>query len=336
MTAIGLSLPATAAAARAQVPGLFESDLLNRIGEPIKGASVPLVGKESLGCERLLPLAAPALREALLPLSHIDWRRLRSRWYLGTPPERPGFPAHFTSRMSETLLREAKADPASTRIEVISRGHSSTHLGLERAVRALCSRHAEICVVGGVESYWHPDTLDWLDESGRLSSGENLDGFIPGEGAGFLVLATAERARRQGLPCLATLLATATAEEPHPLSSTGISIGAGLTTAVQQVLHAEKADWVVCDMNGESYRATEWAYAYLRTGKRHRDPLLLWHPADTYGDVGAASGAILMGIALSSFRRRYARGPSCLTWTSSDDGLRGAALLSAPSGPATR
>ncbi|HYO51812.1 hypothetical protein [Archangium sp.] len=118
------------------------------------------------------------------------------------------------------------------------------------------------------------------------------------------------------------------------MTSSGVSIGSGLTLAVRQVLAGlgpeQKADWVICDLNGESYRATEWVYAYLRTGKRHRDPLALWHPSDCYGDVGAASGAIQIGIALSAFRRRYARGPHPLVWASSDDGLRGAALLSAP------
>ena len=93
-------------------------------------------------------------------------------------------------------------------------------------------------------------------------------------------------------------MSVATDYEPHPRTGDGVCIGHGLTSVLRRALNdagatsGVAADWVLCDMNGESFRGTEWAYAYIRTGKMHRDPLEIWHPADCWGDVGAASGAI--------------------------------------------
>ena len=119
------------------------------------------------------------------------------------------------------------------------------------------------------------------------------------------------------------------------MTSQGVCTGQGLTSALQKALTVstplpKPADWTICDLNGESFRSKEWVYAYLRTGRKHRDPLEIWHPADCYGDVGAASGTVLAGIAIAAWQRNYARGQQALVWTSSDDEYRSAVLLQAP------
>ncbi len=52
----------------------------------------------------------------------------------------------------------------------------------------------EACLVGGVDSYFHPDTMEWLDANRQLAGAVSRSGFVPGEGAGFCLLMT-ERAR---------------------------------------------------------------------------------------------------------------------------------------------
>ena len=192
----------------------------------------------------------------------------------------------------------------------------------------------EVVVVGGVESYYDIEALEWLDEAGRLHSEANIDGFVPGEAGAFIVLASRSAAHRFGLPVLGSILSSTVAHEPHPyISDHGVCIGQGLTESIRRTLDvpvsdAKVADWTVCDLNGENFRAMEWMYAYVRTGPKHRDPLELWHPADCLGDLGAATGCVLLSIAIASWQRDYARGDRCLIWCSSDGPERAAVLLS--------
>jgi 3-oxoacyl-[acyl-carrier-protein] synthase-1 len=206
-------------------------------------------------------------------------------------------------------------------------------VAVSEAIDRIASGRASLVLVGGVDSYYDVETLEWLDERRRLHSVGNRDGFVPAEGAGFCLLASPRAANELQLPILANVRAVSVTREPYPFVSDGVCTGLGLTEAFHRVLdtltNAERADWTMCDMNGESFRATEWMYAYVRSGKRHRDPLEIWHPADSYGDIGAASGAVMVTLAIAAWSRRYARGPRCLIWTSSDEGVRGALLLEA-------
>src|SRR5206468_531406 len=101
-----------------------------------------------------------------------------------------------------------------------------------------------------------------------------------------------------------------------------------LRTLVASLANKEKRpDVVLCDLNGESYRATEWSYA---TAKAFRDgqpvpPVV--HPADCIGDVGAAIGGILVGLAAFSMKKRLAPWQAVLVWCSSDNGERAACAV---------
>jgi len=91
------------------------------------------------------------------------------------------------------------------------------------------------------------------------------------------------------------------------------------------------------DLNGARYRAQEYALARPRVSHRiaaHVEPVT---PADLWGHVGAASGALQIALAASYASKGYARGPIALIWTSDDEGERAGALLQLPRGatPAT-
>ncbi len=81
-------------------------------------------------------------------------------------------------------------------------------------------------------------------------------------------------------------------------------------------------------MNGEPYRADEFAYTIVRHGGRFVDASDFLTPADCWGDVGAASGPLFVVLAATSGQRGYAKGALTLFWTSSDSGERCAALVS--------
>jgi 3-oxoacyl-[acyl-carrier-protein] synthase-1 len=52
------------------------------------------------------------------------------------------------------------------------------------------------------------------------------------------------------------------------------------------------------------------------------------HPAESFGDVGAASGPLMVGLAALGFGARYRQSPA-LVYASSDRGHRAAIVVSA-------
>ena len=86
-------------------------------------------------------------------------------------------------------------------------------------------------------------------------------------------------------------------------------------------------DEIFCDQNGEPYRADEYGFAAARHSDRFRDLADFVAPADCWGDVGAASGVLLMILATYAGAKGYAKGPAALVLAGSDTGERGAALL---------
>jgi 3-oxoacyl-[acyl-carrier-protein] synthase-1 len=63
---------------------------------------------------------------------------------------------------------------------------------------------------------------------------------------------------------------------------------------------------------------------------RNRDAFLpvyrMHHPADSFGDTGAASGTLMVGLAAVGIRNRYRRSPA-LVYGSSDRGPRAALVV---------
>jgi 3-oxoacyl-[acyl-carrier-protein] synthase-1 len=82
-----------------------------------------------------------------------------------------------------------------------------------------------------------------------------------------------------------------------------------------------------CDMNGEPYRADEFAFAAIRLREHFVTPSEFVTPADCWGDVGAASVPLAAVLAAIAGLKSYACGGTSLVWASSDTGERGAALL---------
>ena len=327
VSSAGLDRGSACAAVRAQLSSFHESRFVSQAGTPIVGGFIEALGA-AVGTSRLIQLAAGALApvlEALEPYADVETVPL----YLGLPESRP-----FSSPADEVvagLAAEAGLRNRS-RWRAIHEGHGSAFLALERAIDEIARDEAELCIVGGVDSYWQEDTLDWMDEQRRMISEGSPDGLVPGEGAAFILVASPRAARRLELQPEAVVASVATDREPHPRNHGGICIGQGLTSVMRRALthpaiNGARVDWVLCDMNGESVRGTEWMYAYIRTGKMHRDPLEIWHPADCWGDVGAASGAMLLAQAMHALSEGYGRGPRVLVWTASDGPWRGAAVL---------
>ncbi|MCX4244766.1 hypothetical protein, partial [Paraliomyxa miuraensis] len=295
-TPIGLVAQTAAAAARAGICRIREYPFVTVSGEPMMMASDAKLPATLEGAERLVPLARCVLEEVAHELAAAPrpYRGHVDPW-LSLPEARPGMPERDIMRTAETLAAALRASGTPLRCDVAGRGHAGVALAVERTAQTNVRGEEHLTVILGVDSYLHPETFVWL-EGNRSFGPDTRSGFAPGEGAGCLVLASTRLRKSLGLPCLAVVGGVATAQEHRlPGSETG-SLGEGMTAAVFGAisglrLPTEAVDTVYCDINGERYRSEEWGFVALRASATFRAPEYE-APADCWGDMGAASGAL--------------------------------------------
>jgi len=120
--------------------------------------------------------------------------------------------------------------------------------------------------------------------------------------------------------------------EPGHLYSEEPYRGEGLAVAVQQLLQSGAARGAIREvyssMNGEHHWAKEWGVAFLRSSGGFLSDHAMHHPADCYGDTGAACGVLLAGLAALGIAQAYRQSPA-LVYGSSDRGQRAALVVSA-------
>lgn len=333
-TSIGLNAPATAAAARAGIANFNEHPyMIDRQGDPYILAMVPVLDTGLMGGDRFINLALPAMKEALIPISNPGEKLGDIRAIIGVPEERPGYPHDLQSMFFEKVEKLSTENYLISEPEILARGHSAGLLGLESASRKIRKNACEFCLIGGVDSYIDPDTLDWLDDNEQVHMPSNAWGFIPGEAASFCLVCSRNTAKKYNLSVRARLTTIANALEENKIKTETVCIGQGLTQAVRNCVKKlpkdEQVDYTICDQNGEAYRADEFGFMLARLSEYFVDPSDYMAPADCWGDVGAASGALFINQVISAAERGYAKGVRTLLWTSSEGGDRAAAILEA-------
>lgn len=332
-TPVGLDVPSTAAAVRAAISAIGEHPyFVDKAGEPMLVATDAEITVNAPIAERMAVLASAALSECLMRLSNEDVTNGRIPVYLGLPEAAPGVPADLAVNISEGLRALTSLPALLGQLNVFANGHAAGLMALQEAALCIQRGSAALCLAGGVDSWIEADRLEWLDDEGQLMSAGNRSGFPPGEAAGFCLLASVTTARRLKLPILAQIVAVATAMEPNRIKTETICIGEGLTKAFRDVikhlnLKDERIHAIICDMNGERYRNEEFVFTLLRTQLAFADENNFKHPADCWGDVGAASGLLFVTLAAIAGLKGYADGLRYLLWTSSEGGQRSAAIL---------
>ena len=333
--AVGLQARAAAAAVRAGIAGFADHPyMLDKAGEPMVVAREPTLDASLQGPERFAGLAAPALLEALAPLAERGVATRSVRVLIGTPEPRPGLPEGIGAALDRLVAVTTSADRGQSLL--LPRGNAAGLLAMRSACESIRTGHTRLCLAGGVDSYLTADSLEWMDAQGMLKSSENRNGFLPGEGAGFCLLASGVTAREYELPVLAWLETTGCAVEENRIRTKTVCVGRGLSNAIEQALAPlqmpqERVDESICDLNGEPFRSEEFAFTVLRTQKSFVDFGRCVTPADCWGDVGAASGPLFASLAIAAQTRGYAKGPRTMLWASSEGGDRAAVVLRASS-----
>ena len=333
-TPIGRNVWASAAAARAGVCGFSEHPyMVDTAGEAMRISRAPWLDVGLGGAARLGALLLPAIEEALAQLTQLGGNvSPRIGLALALPPPRPGQPDGLADDVLQAI-RERMGDRFA-RIARFEVGHAAGHMAVA-AAEAGCARDAfDACVVAGTDSYLAPETLEWVEACDQLHGGGPLNnawGFIPGEAAGAVLFGTPRLAQLCGIAPLGELVSVGIGMESRLIKTDTVCIGEGLTQAFRAALRAlapgEQVDNVVCDLNGEPYRADEFGFATLRHGEHFRAASDFIAPADCWGDVGAAGPPLHMALAVIANRKRYAKGPVSMVWGSSESGERGALLV---------
>lgn len=337
VTPVGLSLKETAASARARVARLREIEWRDRRFEPFVVGTVPDDGLPDLAAPlaeqplqtreaRMLRLAHVALEEALAPMVET---RQRVPLLLGLPEHhttQPLDPKRFLARLDQQC--PGRIDVAAS--VAAPRGRAAGLMALRQAQRWLAEGTHRHVLVGGVDSLVDLYVLGTLDLAQRVRGETISDGFTPSEGAAFLLLTTAEGARADRLSTLAQVLGAATGQEPGHLYADEPYRGEGLAGALAQLFdHAPPSQpvaTVYCSFNGERFWAREFGVARIRQAVAFEPEATMEHPAEVFGDLGAAHGPALLALAAHAVREGYRRAP-CLVYASSDHADRAVALL---------
>lgn len=336
--ALGLSALHTAMLVRARRGEPRSTRFFDKRQRFIGACTTPGLRENLHGVDRLLGLAAPALRAA------VPGDAPSATWplFLAVPERgRPDDDARLDGAFVPALAEASGVALDEKRSRTFRAGHAGTALALAAALDEI-ARGAPAVVVGGVDSYYHPEVLAWLDEECRLHALDAENGFVPGEGAGFLVLAprlapkpaqrpsheprAKDAPRDAGSPAL--LRRVEVGREESVLGDAP-NTGRAMTRIVQDLALSApggKLAWALTDVNGERHRMREWELAAGRGA--FTDSAIHQRAVDDLGDLGAASGGVLGALACELFRTGAAPASAACIALSSDGPERGAFLLS--------
>lgn len=332
ISSVGHDAAITAAAVRAGISRFREYEKYpDREGNPVTVAQINGIKDGGDTIDRMAEAARLCLEDLLngyFPENAPS--QLNCHLYLGAASEkRPG--PRYEDSCSGPLTGNLKNRAKTPSIETVPLGNAAMQNAVAQAGKLIESNPAAVCIVGCIDSLLRPSTLNWFEHAGRLKSASygRQHGLIAGEAVCFMIIEDLARARQAGRTVLARITGLGLAEDPEPHALSGSGRGDGLSEACRAALSG-KADRGICtvfgDLNGENCRAMEWCIAERRCFSGNTPFHEFWTPANCYGDIGAASGAVMAAVAAQGFFRKWLQGP-VLIFCSDDYGSCGAMVL---------
>ena len=340
MTPVGDSAAMTATSVHAGISAYQASSIYNKRFQPMTLALTPEDALPPLHEElekaprrtsrqrRMLRLAAKPIAEAL----SASKSPITPPLLLAGPEEVPDCPKPIDDSFLTHLHLQVKGGFNLGKSKLFAQGRASGIEVIAQAWTLLTSQAEPFVLVGGVDSYLDLYLLSTLDMHDRVLADGVMDGFCPGEGAAFLLLASSQAVDRYGLKPLANLCQPALADEPGHRYSQSSYKGEGLSQAVTTALatlNSQKVNAVFSSMTGENLHAKEWGVTSIRNQASFTEKLQFEHPADCYGDPGAAAGPLMIGLAALGMKDSEIPGP-CMVYCSSEHEKRGAVCLLKP------
>lgn len=239
--------------------------------------------------------------------------------------------------LHEAFLPEVRSRLALREIaEMLGTQSGSSGVGalLGRAVDRIEAGELELCVVVAVDSYLLDERLELYDRAWRLKTDRNPAGFIPGEAAAVLVVESSRHAAARGAAPRLRIDAVGRQQELQPAGGAEPSTGAGLCAAIREACAAARVErpieWVLSDLDGERYKASEWGIVAPRLNGLLHPEHVHWQIAESIGNVGAAFAGIQIGCVAEAFARGYAPADTALLVAGNDGGQRTAIVVGRP------
>ena len=342
VTAIGHSASQTASSLAAGVRRFRQTHLVGTDGKPIVGACV-LADAALSGVARGLAMARVALDECVRAGRANDGGAGRAALVVCGRGTLPGAldGTHGTDVGElRALDREWAALPQALADELerthgvsvphelrlrSTVGHASGIAALSTVQRLFARGDADCCLLVGADSLVEPRFLEWLDLSGAIHHRGSTTGFVPGEAAAALWV---ERAPAGPL-ARPSVVGYATARERR---EAGVAATRALDLAIRRAgIARARIGRLFTDHNGERRRAEAWPLAATRALWTHAADPEHVHPASSMGDVGGATGVVLMALSATSPTLRDGD-PACDVVLTSDPGMAHAAAVVAPAG----
>lgn len=370
VSSLGLDVVSACAAARAGISRAQELDFPiqhpeDKTIENVTGYALPMITQGFEGDIRLVRLLQGALKDLMRQVADRPWREARAGFYLSIPdPMRlyTGLHRIVDDQYRQQKQKEAKEAaqeslPANTHASLLlnkatglcewenkvllkkatNYGHTGVIESIGYAIQDLQRGEVDLAIVGGVDSLVETNTLQWLSELERLKTPGTPMGLQPGEAGGFIILEKASRARSRGAGPLGVIQGMSFQQGCESMLSNHPQDGAGLARAIAELItksgwKPEAPCWMITDQNGENCRAMEWGYAQVKLRQRWKvfGDVELWYPVSSFGDIGAATAAVSICLALSAFAGGYAPSKTVAILASAESTMRAGLLLSTP------
>ncbi len=335
---IGMNLDMTWSSFRAGISRQALSDYRSKSFHPIRVASAPNIPEElnsaiklpesgELRYTKMLLLAQQAISQNVVDLAGQVDKPLPM--FVSVPESLPQSKDNFCENFISDLVLQAElkefVDVALSR--KIASGRSGAIEALDMAYRYHESTEAPYSCIGGIDSF-DETLLEFLDDGDRLNHEAALQGFIPGEGAAFLIVTPFKQLARSFGEFHIIMGPPSTAYERGHLYSEEPYLGEGLAESFAGVFKnvRQTADTLFTSLNGEQYWSKELGVATIRHQKFLHDPYNVEHPADCYGDLGAGCGGALLALSAQHLAEKNSQ---CLNlvYCSSDAGNRCTVLM---------
>ena len=323
VTSDGLSGPAACAAIRAKLANPTETRFVDRDGEWIMAHEVPLE-QPWRGRTKLAKMAAMAIDDCIGPLG---------------PAQRQGLPLILcVAEQARPGRLEGLEDELFLEIEaelgvhfaqeslVVPQGRVGVPVALAQARKMVYEKGAPAVLIAAVDSLLSWPTLSVYERSSRLLTATNSNGFMPGEGAGAMLVGRPGGGAELLCTGLGFGVERAHIDSEEPLRADG------LAAAFKQALAdagcaLNELDFRITDVSGEQFYFKEAALALSRTMRQRREEFDFWHPAVCIGEAGAACGAAIVAVADAACRKSYAPGRGILCHMGTDGGRRAAMVM---------
>lgn len=353
-TALGLDVARACTAARAGIVRARALEMFRfgstQTGEPEAAvghsAGVVTDGFEGFGrLARLLDSAMASLWSNIEPpgettipvyLSVPDPARTASAFWLLAEPDQSIWQARIEAlskaspderlerarEVATRLLATSHVQGPVPQLHFVSIGGSAGFgSALAATFRDIEARKTTRAIVGGIDSLLDEDTLSWLRATNRLKASDCPTGMMPGEAAALLLVHRPDEAMRSDNSGMVLVSRPKMQCEEGSWSGGHRSSGRALAALMTP---PGAGPWVLADMNGEVHRSEDWgmALARLRPSCPDIDRMSTWCPAGSFGDTGAAYGAVASCWAVDALARGYAPAAAASVVASSDDGVR--------------